>query len=77
MIALGQYERLRMPFGLRTAPATFQRYINLILTEFTRSGDMVIYMDDILIITETIEYHLEVLERVFKTFFLRILKKIS
>lgn len=46
---LGQYKWLRMPFGLRTAPATFQRYINTILTEFTRAGDMAIYMDDILI----------------------------
>ncbi|XP_015432072.1 PREDICTED: uncharacterized protein LOC107188311 [Dufourea novaeangliae] len=64
---LGQYEWLRMPFGLRTEPATFQRYINLILTEFTRAGDMAIYMDDILIATQTIDHHLEILERVFKT----------
>lgn len=60
---LGQYEWLRMPFGLRTAPATFQRYINLVLIEFTRAGDIAIYMDDILVATETIERHLEILER--------------
>jgi len=64
---LGQYEWLRMPFGLRTAPATFQRYINLILAEFTKAGDMAIYMDDILVATETIEHHLETLGRVFRT----------
>lgn len=64
---LGQYEWLRMSFGLHTAPAAFQRYINLALTEFIRTGDMAIYMDDILVATETLEHHLEVLKRVFKT----------
>lgn len=62
---LAQFEMLRMPFGLHTAPATFQRYIHRILAEFTR-GDMAIYMEDILVATDTIERHLEVLERVFK-----------
>lgn len=67
VIPLGQYEWLRMPFRLRTAPATFQRYVNRIFTEFARAGDMAIYMDDILMAIQTIEHHLKILERVFKT----------
>ena len=64
---LGQYEWLRMAFGLPTAPPTFQHYVNLIYAEFTRVGDMTIYMDDILVATQTIEHHLGILEQVFKT----------
>lgn len=63
---LGQYEWLRMPFGLRTAPPKFQRYINQIFDEFVRAGDMSIY-DDIMIATETVSRHLEILEQVFRT----------
>lgn len=61
----GQFEFLRMPFGLKVAPSRFQRYINQILAEFIRSSDVVVYMDDILISSTTLEQHLIILKKIF------------
>lgn len=63
---LGQFEYLKMPFGLKTAPAKFQRFVNTVLEELLRSGDVVVYLDDILITSETIEKHLDILKKVFR-----------
>ena len=63
----GQYEYLRMPFGLKNAPARFQRYVNEILRELIEAGDVVAYMDDFLVATDTIERHLDVLKMVFRS----------
>ena len=63
---IGQFEYLRMPFGLKTAPATFQRFMNSILEDEIKAGEVVVYMDDILIASETLDQHLTVLKRVFK-----------
>lgn len=62
----GQYSFRRMPFGLKTAPSAFQRFINTALKELIESGDVVVYMDDILVATLTIEHHFEVLENLFR-----------
>lgn len=45
----GQYEYLKMPFGLKNAPADFQRFINSILREFIEADKLVVYLDDIII----------------------------
>jgi hypothetical protein len=51
--ANGHIEFKRMPFGLKSAPSTFQRMINNVLSELI--GDRcLVYMDDILIIGETL-----------------------
>ena len=47
----GLYECVVMPFGLYTAPATFQRLMNLILADFINEFIM-IYLDDILVYAE-------------------------
>ncbi|KAF8772977.1 Retrovirus-related Pol polyprotein like [Argiope bruennichi] len=60
----GVYRSTRMPFGLKTAPATFQRLIDLF-----RNGQKVntlAYLDDIIIMSPTFEQHLEDLRLVFK-----------
>ncbi|KAL0892669.1 hypothetical protein ABMA27_014390 [Loxostege sticticalis] len=44
----GQFEYLRMPFGLVNAPSVFQRTINKILAE-AKTKFAIVYMDDILI----------------------------
>jgi hypothetical protein len=49
----GQFEFLRMPFGFSNAPATFQRALNNLFTSF-RDNKIIIYLDDILIASETI-----------------------
>lgn len=43
----GQYEYERMPFGLKNAPAVFQRYVNGIFRDMTNESRIVIYIDDI------------------------------
>jgi hypothetical protein len=49
----GHFEYLRMPFGLKAAPATFQRMMNFILYDLI--GDRCfVYMDDVLILGETL-----------------------
>lgn len=61
---LGHFEFLKMPFGLKNGPAYFQKYINHIFKELLASGLLLIYLDDLLIATETIEKHFEILEQV-------------
>ena len=51
----GLFEFLRMPFGLKNATQTFQRMMDIV----TRNLDGVfVYLDDILIASETPEQHL-------------------
>lgn len=63
---LGQFEFLRMPFGLKTAPSKFQRFINKIFGNMVQAGDVMIYLDDIMIASKTLEEHLKLLDKVFK-----------
>lgn len=59
----GMFEFLRMPFGLRNAAQTFQRFMNEVLGDL----DFVfVYIDDILVGSENEEQHLTHLEEVFK-----------
>lgn len=62
----GQYEYLRMPFGLKNAPSVFQRFIYLILKEFITSGQIIVYMDDILLGGATFDEHHRILGEVLK-----------
>lgn len=62
---LGQYEFNRMPFGLMNAPCVFQRYINNIFSQLIKENKILIYLDDILIATETVEENISTLERIF------------
>jgi hypothetical protein len=59
----GHYEFLRMPFGLKNAPPTFQRAMNII---FAHMPNVLVYMDDIIIFSDNLTEHLKHLESVFK-----------
>ncbi|MBW0535906.1 hypothetical protein O181_075621 [Austropuccinia psidii MF-1] len=61
---MGIYEYTRMPFGIKNAPAHFQRMMDTIFQEEIREGWMVVYIDDIIIYSEKWEYHLKYIDRV-------------
>ena len=59
----GHFEYLVMPFGLKNAPATFQYFINDVLSDYL--NDFVIsYIDDILIYSNSLEEHHEHVKKV-------------
>jgi Reverse transcriptase (RNA-dependent DNA polymerase) len=63
----GLYQFKRMPFGLMTAPATFQRAIDIDLSS-VRFQCALTYLDDIVKYSPTFEQHLEDLFKVLKLF---------
>lgn len=60
----GHYEYVRMPFGLKNAPATFQRLINSILREHINKI-CVVYLDDILIFSTSLQEHVDNVNKIF------------
>lgn len=48
----GQYEYLRMPFGLKNGPSVFERFVTNIFRDMIDAGEIIIYIDDILIATK-------------------------
>ena len=60
----GLFEPLVMFFGLTNSPATFQTMMNDLFKELIDQGVVVIYMDDILIFTEDLVKHQEVVNQV-------------
>ncbi|KAL4136407.1 hypothetical protein QTP88_007955 [Uroleucon formosanum] len=61
----GHYEFKRMCFGLKGAPATFQRLMNRVLNGINGSRAFV-YLDDIIVIGATLQEHTTRLREVFE-----------
>ena len=54
-VPFGHYEWNVMPFGLKNAPSEFQNKMNEIFNEYTRFS--IVYIDDVLIFSNSIEEH--------------------
>jgi Reverse transcriptase (RNA-dependent DNA polymerase) len=59
----GNFKYVVMPFVLLTAPVVFQRFMNSVLAKYARER-VYVYLDDIIIMTTTIESNIESLIRV-------------
>ncbi|MBW0469113.1 hypothetical protein O181_008828 [Austropuccinia psidii MF-1] len=53
-----------MPFGIKNAPAHFQRMMDTIFQEEILEGWIVVYIDDIIIYSATWEEHVQYIDRV-------------
>lgn len=60
----GHYEFVRMPFGLKNAPSTFQRLMNEVLKDHINKT-CVVYMDDIF--STSLQEHMVTLRKILKT----------
>ncbi|MBW0520318.1 hypothetical protein O181_060033 [Austropuccinia psidii MF-1] len=60
---MGIYEYTSIAFGITNAPAHFRRMMETIL-----QGSMVVYIDDIIIYSETLEDHVQYIDRVLRKF---------
>jgi len=61
----GHYEFLRMPFGLRNAPSTFQRVMDNVL-QGLQGKICLVYMDDIIVYSASLQEHINNLRIVFR-----------
>ena len=53
-----------MPFGFTNAPATFMRTMNNLFADLLDLG-VVVFLDDILLYSSTLEEHVALLDKVF------------
>lgn len=63
----GHYEFLRLPFGLANAPSCFQQMMNKVLGNL-RFDNFILYLDDVYLVTETVEENIKLLEKVLQIF---------
>ena len=54
---LGVYKPIVMFFGLTNLPAIFQAMMNDILRDLINTGEMTVFMDNVLVVTEEKEKH--------------------
>lgn len=57
----GQYEWEVVPFGIKNGPSGFQRFITRIFRDMIEAGEIIIYIDDILVATKGVKENLRVL----------------
>src|SRR6195952_1849897 len=60
----GLFEPLVMYFGLTNSPTTFQTMMNNIFQDLIMSGDVMVYLDDILITHSDLPWHREIVREV-------------
>lgn len=63
----GHYEYLKMPYGLANSPVVYQRIINDTLRRFIDAGNVLVYIDDVLIMSNSVDEGLKLLREVLQT----------
>ncbi|XP_050227807.1 uncharacterized protein LOC126677299 [Mercurialis annua] len=71
--SIGTFEWVVMPFGLRNAGATYQRAMNAIFHDLL-GKTMEVYIDDVVVKSKLVKYHLKNLEEAFKRMRVHCLK---
>ena len=61
---MGHYEYIRMPEGLKNAPATFQRLMDQVLRGL-QGVEVFVYLDDIVVYAKNLEEHEKKVRRLF------------
>jgi len=54
-----------MAMGLKTASAVFQRFINKIFDDLVKKNQVIVFMDDIMIVSKVVNEHFQILKEVF------------
>ena len=62
---LGRWEYIRLPMGMKTAPAAFQRLVDVVIMR-NMLGNVFCYVDDVLCYSKTEKEHLLSLTRLFE-----------
>ena len=60
------FELTVMFFGLTNSPSTFQNLMNDIFHDLIAEGKVLVYLDDILIFTKTLEEHRQITSHVLQ-----------
>jgi len=63
---IGSFKPTVMFFGMTNSPATFQAIMNEILRDLINEGKVTVFMDDVLVKTETEEGYDEIVEEILK-----------
>ena len=66
MMPEGSFEPTVMFFGLTNSPATFQAMMNELLRDLVNTGKVAVFIDDVMIATESEEGHDELVAEVVK-----------
>jgi len=66
MIPEGSFEPIVMFFGLTNSPATFQAIMNELLRDLINTGKVAVFIDDVIVGTETEEGHDELVVEVIR-----------
>jgi len=66
MTHVGSFEPTVMFFGMTNSPATFQAMVNEILRDMINKGKVAVFVDDVLVGTETEEGYNEIVEEVLR-----------
>ena len=66
LIPEGSFEPTVMFFGLTNSPATFQAMMNDLLRDLVVEEKVAVFIDDVMIVTETEEGHNEIVKEVLR-----------